>query len=261
MSRAPQDFRGIVLSRYHYKESDLLVKLLTDQFGKRMFLFRRARKPGFKMTAAVLPFTVSDFVGQINHPGLSFVQTVRGSTQFTHISSDLTLNAYASYILALLDLAFDEGVALNRWFEFTVQALRRIDEGTDPQIVTNIAEIQLLPAFGVGPNWRGCSICGRSDLPLDFSDRYGGLLCADHFEADPRRYHASPRAIFYLRRFSTLDMNQLGQVAVAEETRRELRTLIDRMYDGLVGVQPKAKRFLDEINGAGSQLKALKPRQ
>lgn len=260
MARAPEDFRGLVLARYNYKESDLLVKMLTDQFGKRMFLFRRARKPGFKMAAAVLPFTVSDFVGQLNHPGLSYVQTVRGTTQFTHISADLTLNAYASYILALVDLAFDEGMAINQWFDFAVQALKLIDGGTDPQIVTNIAEIQLLPAFGVGPNWQGCSICGRNDLPLDFSDRYGGLLCADHFEADTHRYHASPRAIYYLRLFSQLDLNQLGKVEVAEQTRRELRRIIDRMYDGLVGVQPKAKRFLDELNGAGSHLQALKPR-
>ncbi|WDF83790.1 DNA repair protein RecO [Lacticaseibacillus pabuli] len=261
MSQAPEDFRGLVLARFNYKESDLLVKMLTDHFGKRMFLFRRARKPGFKMTAAVLPFTLSNFTGRINAPGLSYVQAVRGSHAFTKISADLTLNAYSSYILALIDMAFDEDTPIPEWFRFAEQALTLIDQGTDPQIVTNIAEIQLLPAFGVGPNWRGCSVCGRNDLPLDFSDKYGGLLCSDHWQLDERRYHASERAIYYLRLFSHVDIATVGKVAVSEQTRRELRTMIDRMYDGLVGVQPKAKRFLDELNGAGSHIQALKPRK
>ena len=261
MSQAPEDFRGLVLARFNYKESDLLVKILTDKFGKRMFLFRGARKPSFKMAAAVLSFTVSNFTGRINSPGLSYVQAVRGSSSFEKISSDLTLNAYSSYILALIDLAFDESTPIPEWFKFAEQALTLIDQGTDPQIVTNIAEIQLLPAFGVGPNWRGCSVCGRSDLPLDFSDKYGGLLCSNHWPLDERRYHASERTIYYLRLFSHLDLSALGKVSVGEDTRRALRTMIDRMYDGLVGVQPKAKRFLDELNGAGSHIQALKPRK
>jgi DNA repair protein RecO (recombination protein O) len=262
MSRAPEDFRGLIIARYNYRESDMLVKMLTDRFGKRMFLFRRARKPGFRMTAAILPFTVSDFVGTIaSGSGLSYVNTVRGTVQFKQISSDLELNAYTSYILALVDLAFDEDQALPQWFAFTEQALKLIDSGTDPQIVTNIAEIQLLPSFGVGPNWRGCSVCGRSDLPLDFSDKYGGLLCSNHWELDPRRYHASQRCVYYLRLFSQTDLLQLGKVSVREDTRRELRNVIDRIYDGLVGIQPKAKRFLDELNGAGSHIQALKPRR
>lgn len=261
MSSAPEDFRGLIIARYNYKESDMLVKMLTDRFGKRMFLFRRARKPGFRMSAAILPFTVSDFVGQIaSGGGLSFATTVRGTIQFKQISSDLTLNAYASYILALVDLAFDENQAMSQWFQFAEHALHLIDDGTDPQIVTNIAEIQLLPSFGVGPNWRGCSVCGRADLPLDFSDKYGGLLCSDHWQLDERRYHASKRCIYYLRLFSQADLSQLGKVNVREDTRRELRTVIDRIYDGLVGIQPKAKRFLDELNGAGSHIQALKPR-
>lgn len=58
MQSAPEKFRGIVISRQAYRESDLLVKILTDRFGTKMFMFNRARKPGFKLAAAILPSPV-----------------------------------------------------------------------------------------------------------------------------------------------------------------------------------------------------------
>ena len=46
MVKQTQTFEGLVMSRQNYRESDMLVKILTDQFGKKMFLVNRARKPG-----------------------------------------------------------------------------------------------------------------------------------------------------------------------------------------------------------------------
>lgn len=47
MVRQTETFEGLVMSRQNYRESDMLVKILTDRFGKKMFLLNRARKPGF----------------------------------------------------------------------------------------------------------------------------------------------------------------------------------------------------------------------
>ena len=49
MVKQTQTFEGLVMSRQNYRESDMLVKILTDQFGKKMFLVNRARKPGFTL--------------------------------------------------------------------------------------------------------------------------------------------------------------------------------------------------------------------
>ncbi|MGO3475204.1 MAG: recombination protein O N-terminal domain-containing protein, partial [Lacticaseibacillus paracasei] len=57
MVRQTETFEGLVMSRQNYRESDMLVKILTDRFGKKMFLLNRARKPGFTLGAGILPFT------------------------------------------------------------------------------------------------------------------------------------------------------------------------------------------------------------
>lgn len=248
MSQQVADFAGIVLSRRNYRESDMLVKLLTDRFGKKMVMLNRARKPGYKMTAGFLPFTLGEYVGTVNDPGLSFISAVKGASQYQAIAQDITLNAYATYLLALIDQAFEDSVPIARWFNQAQLSLELIDNGIDPAVVVNITEVQLLAAFGVQPNWQACVIDGRTDLPLDLSENYGGLLCQAHWHLDPYRLHVAPKALYLLRRFSTLDLAQVNQITVSEATKAAMRQTLDRLYQDMVGVQPKAKRFIDQMN-------------
>ncbi|MCT3334950.1 DNA repair protein RecO [Lacticaseibacillus paracasei] len=248
MVRQTETFEGLVMSRQNYRESDMLVKILTDRFGKKMFLLNRARKPGFTLGAGILPFTHADYIGEVRESGLSHLSAIKNATQYRQISDDITLNAYAAYIFGLIDLAFPDGRPVGFWFNQIKQALYLIDSGLDPQIIANVIEVQMLKEYGVEPNWRGCVIDGRADLPLDFSESYGGLLCQNHWDKDPHRLHASPRAIFYLRRFSTLDLNKVERINVKLDTKAELRRILDVIYTDMVGVTPKAKRFLDQMH-------------
>lgn len=248
MVRQTETFEGLVMSRQNYRESDMLVKILTDRFGKKMFLLNRARKPGFTLGAGILPFTHADYIGEVRESGLSYLSAIKNATQYRQISDDITLNAYAAYIFGLIDLAFPDGRPVGFWFSQIKQALYLIDSGLDPQIIANVIEVQMLKEYGVEPNWRGCVIDGRADLPLDFSESYGGLLCQNHWDKDPHRLHASPRAIFYLRRFSTLDLNKVERINGKPDTKAELRRILDVIYTDMVGVTPKAKRFLDQMH-------------
>ncbi|WP_390410011.1 DNA repair protein RecO [Lacticaseibacillus jixiensis] len=248
MNQAAVEFKGLVLARHNYRESDMLVKMLTDHYGKHMFMLNRARKPGFRMAAGFLPFTQGLYVGTINDPGLSFMTTVKDASQFQTISQDIELNAYATYILSLIDQAFPDGQPIPQWYEHALHALTLIDEGMDAAVVCNITEVQMLGAFGVQPEWRGCVIDGRSDLPLDFSESYGGVLCQEHWHMDNYRFHVTPKAMYLLRRFSVVDLAQLHSISVSEVTKADLRRVLDRIYRDMVGVVPKAKRFLDQMH-------------
>ncbi|MFD1485643.1 DNA repair protein RecO [Lacticaseibacillus baoqingensis] len=247
MTKANAEFSGLVIARHNYRESDMLVKLLTDRFGKKMFLLRRARKPGFRLTAGILPFTEATYVGSVSDDGLSFLTALKEAHQYRTISGDITLNAYATYILSLIDQAYPDGEPILRWYQEAKQALELIDDGFDPAVITNIIEVQLLAAFGVQPQWAGCVIDGRSDLPLDFSERYGGVLCQAHWHLDNYRFRIQPKAMYLLRRFSVLDLAQLHSINVSAATKAELRRVLDRIYRDMVGVLPKAKRFLDQM--------------
>ncbi|AYM03204.1 DNA repair protein RecO [Levilactobacillus yiduensis] len=254
MARNVTDFHGILLFRRDYAERDFLIKFLTAEFGKKMFLVRGAKKKGFKMVADILPFTVGSYVGDIADDGLSYIRTARETRQFQNISADIFKNAYATYIMSLVDQAFPDSQPLPDWYHRVQRALTLIDDGVNAAIVTNIVEIQLMPAFGVAPQLQGCAICGRTDLPFDYSESYGGLLCQQHWQMDPRRLHLAQRTIYYLRQFSVLDLDRVHSINVKPQTEHALRQLMDEIYDSQIGVHPKSKRFLDQMQSWAARM-------
>lgn len=241
------DFTGILMYQKPYREHDLLIKFLTKQFGKKMFLVRGAKRPTYKNRAAVLPFTYGTFNGVIKGDGLSYLNGGNTIAHYQEISDDIEINAYATYVMSLIDFAFQDGVKIPEWFDKLSIGLALMNDGFDAGIITNIFEIQLLEAFGVAPNWVDCSICHRNDLPFDYSESFGGLLCSNHWDRDQYRMHLDQRTIYYLRLFSAIDLRKLNKVDVNTETKQRLRKVIDQIYSRSVGYVPKSKRFLDQL--------------
>ena len=255
MSRITTDFRGIIMFRRDYRERDLLVKILTDKIGPAMFFVKGAKKRGFRLAADILPFTHGEYIGSLTDNGLSFINTASDTSQYRSIASDISKNAYATYILALVDSAFQDGQGIGGWFNQVAAALDLINSGLDEQVIANVIETQLLVRFGVAPTWDRCVICGRDDLPLDFSEQYGGMLCRNHWHLDERRLHLDQRTVYYLQRFSTLTLQKLNSIKINSTTKRRLQFVLDSLYDNEVGLNLKSKKFIRQMGQWEEKLK------
>lgn len=257
---AIQRFSGIVMSQRDYRERDLLVKILTKPAGPVMFLVRGAKRPQAKLAAAVQPLTAGQFQGSIHSSGLSYLTSVDHYRMYTHTTMDLLANAYATYLLALIDVAFDDNQALGDWYSQVEAALNLIEAGRDPQIIVNVMEIRLLARFGVAPVWDRCVICGRSDLAMSFSEELGGMLCANHVVRDPHCLHLRQKTAAYLALLSRIDLRRVGDVDVDERTKAGLRKVIDTIYDDEVGLRLKSKRYLQQMHLWDRRLKLNPPK-
>ncbi|MBD8085472.1 DNA repair protein RecO [Limosilactobacillus sp. c9Ua_26_M] len=255
MSRITTDFRGIVMFRRDYRERDLLVKILTDKIGPAMFFVKGAKKRGFRLAADILPFTHGEYIGSLTDNGLSFINTASDTSQYRSIATDISKNAYATYILALVDSAFQDGQGIGGWFNQVAAALELINSGLDEQVIANVIETQLLVRFGVAPTWDHCVVCGRDDLPLDFSEQYGGMLCRNHWHLDERRLHLDQRMVYYLQRFSTLNLQKLNSIKINPATKRRLQFVLDSLYDNEVGLNLKSKKFIRQMGQWEEKLK------
>lgn len=242
-----EELEGIVLFSRKHRERDHLVKIFTDKYGKLMFFVRGTKRPDGKLKTAIQPFSSGIYIADVRPEGLSFLRDAKDIGSPTSMYTDIFKNAYATYILGLADAALDDRVPNNRLLQELILAMREIDEGTDPEIILNIFEVQFLKLFGVAPELRGCRICGRTEGAFDYSSKYAGLLCPEHFHLDPRRFHAAPKAIHFLRLFSVLSIERVGKISVKDETKRELRKVIDQLYDELVGIRLKSKKFIDNM--------------
>lgn len=256
--RGPQEFKGLVLFVRHYREKDKLIKVFTESYGKKMFLVKHANRKNNPIQSSIQPFTEATYVGQINDDGLSFINASKDVLIYKNIQTDIFKSAYATYILNLIDVAIEDGVYDPSLYGFAKKVLSLIDESYDPEIITNIFEIQLLNRFGLEFHWESCVICGENNGAFDFSDAYSGVLCEDHWYKDERRQHFTPKAVHFLRLFHKIRFDQIKSISLSQETKDELRKSIDYFYEEYVGVRLKSKKFIDDMKSWEDMLKTPK---
>ncbi|MGT2930513.1 DNA repair protein RecO [Streptococcus dentasini] len=248
-----KESRGIVLFNRNYREDDKLVKIFTETSGKRMFFVKHVSRS--KLVSAIQPLTLADFLMKINDNGLSYIDDYKEMTTFKHINEDIFTLSYASYVLALADAAVADGVYDSQLFDFLVKTLELMEQGLDYEILTNIFELQLLDRFGVRLNFHECVFCHRVGQRFDFSHKYSGLLCPEHYEKDMRRSHLDPNVLYLLGRFQTISFEELQTISVKPGMKHKIRLFLDDLYDTYVGIHLKSKRFIDDLASWGDIMK------
>ena len=248
-----KETRGLVLYNRQFREDDKLVKIFTETSGKHMFFVRHATNS--KLSSVIQPLILANFILKINNHGLSYIEDYKGVSLFKEINADIYKLAYATYLVSLADAAISDAVYDAPLFAFLIKTLELMDEGLDYEILTNIFEIQILDRFGVQLNFHDCVFCHRVGLAFDFSHRYSGLLCPEHYEKDPYRSHLDPSVPYLLNQFQTLHFDSLKTISVKPDMKQKLRKFIDEVYEDYIGLRLKSKKFIDDLDHWGQVMK------
>ncbi|WP_019321118.1 DNA repair protein RecO [Streptococcus mutans] len=248
-----KETRGLVLYNRLFREDDKLVKIFTETSGKHMFFVRHATNS--KLSSVIQPLILANFILKINNHGLSYIEDYKGVSLFKEINADIYKLAYATYLVSLADAAISDAVYDAPLFAFLIKTLELMDEGLDYEILTNIFEIQILDRFGVQLNFHDCVFCHRVGLAFDFSHRYSGLLCPEHYEKDSYRSHLDPNVLYLLNQFQTLHFDSLKTISVKPDMKQKLRKFIDEVYEDYIGLRLKSKKFIDDLDHWGQVMK------
>lgn len=241
-----EEIEGIVLFVKPHREKDYLVKIFTNRFGPLMFFVRGSRRND-SLHHQLIPLTVGTFYADIRKDGLSFIQAVRNVEKFPNLQMDIMKNAYGTYLCMLTDAAIADQEPNSQVYQELVSALKLIEKGNDLKIIAFMFEVKRLRQFGVEPNWTRCAVCGQTEGIFDYSSKYHGILCSNHFYCDKRRFHASPAAVHILRQLNFLDFNLVGNISVQEKTKAEMKRVLDKIYVENVGIHLKSKSFIEQM--------------
>lgn len=242
-----EEVEGIVLYNRKHRERDFLVKIFTQRFGKIMFFVRGSKKQQGSLFQSIQPFTTGTYIADIRENGLSFLRGSKNIENSRDLQTDIFKNAYATYICALADAAVEDRTVHPSLFALVSQSLHLINEGYEPEVIANIIETKLLEIFGVAPNFLACGVCQKTKGSFDFSDKFHGILCSEHFFEDPRRLHLDPKAVHLVRLYSVIKLDKIGDVSIKPETQNEIKRLLDHLYDQSVGLRLKSKKFIDNL--------------
>jgi DNA repair protein RecO (recombination protein O) len=242
--------QGIVLRSTDYGEGNKILSLLTKEMGKISLMARGAKKVKSRHTAVSQLFTYGDFVffksgqmGTLNHAEI--IEAHHG------LREDLMKSAYASYLAELTDrmLGDSEGGAF--LFEQLLAALNAIEEGKDAQIIAHIFEMKMFALAGYLPVLSECVSCGNRVGDMAFSAQLGGIVCPLCRHKDARAVPLSEGSLKLLRLFQQVDIRRLGHVDVKDATKIQLKRSMRNYMDTHVGIQWKARSFLDQMEGYG----------
>jgi DNA repair protein RecO (recombination protein O) len=247
MAKKLTTVHGIIFKRRKYRDFDLLVKIISQEIGIATLLVRGGLRPKSKLAADVLNFSYGDYEIYSSGKGISTLRTTKKVSQFANLFADLEKNAYAAFILDLIDHAFVEYQPLGAYYDLAATALTKIDQGADPEIIAQIVQLKMLKAYGLAPNLRSCTICGKTEQTFDYSIKLGGLVCSDHFASQVSRLHLTTKEVALLRTMYFFPITRLGQIKVSPALKKRTHWAIDRIYRETADLNLKSKKFLDEL--------------
>lgn len=247
--------KGILLFRKDHKEKDMLVKIFTESSGKLMFYVKGAHRKNNPLAIALMPYTQATYIGKFNSKGLSFLNSAKKIKPYSHIQKDIFAAGYATYLMNLADAAIEDQLYDPALYTFLAQALTALDQKLDGAVVSNIFEVQILQRFGVAINWQECAICGQNKGKFDYSSKYSGVLCEKHWHLDEHRYHADVGALHFIRLFDRIGYREIHSIQLKKATKKNIRLLLDQIYDEYVGLHLKSKKFIDQMDSWADMLK------
>ncbi|MBH8597396.1 MULTISPECIES: DNA repair protein RecO [unclassified Thermoactinomyces] len=238
---------GIVLKAKDYGESHQILTLFTKEQGKLAAMARGSKKTKSRFSAVTEPFTEAQFVLFTGGSGVATLSQADSLDSHHPIRSDLLLTAYGAYWLDLLDKCTEEREPLPPLHRLLSALLKRLEKGTNPEILTRIFELRILKLAGYTPVLNHCVICRRERSPVRFSVRQGGFLCEECQERDPEAIPVSAATGKILPVLERIPVERLGEVKVRPETEAQLQQIVRSFMQEYLPFQSKSLNLLEQI--------------
>lgn len=238
-----KDIEGIVISEKPYSETSKLVKILTIE-GTIDLLAKGARTLKSDLRVSTTKMTYGIFHMHYKENKLSTLNSVDIIDNFKNIKKDINKISYASYIMELALDVVKQNINPNI-FKILISSLKKIDEGEDIELITNILEIKYLEYLGVMPVIDGCAICGSKTSIATLSSTRGGYICNNCLTNEKI---VDKKTIKLLRMLYYVNIDNIESINISNKLKKELNDFIDEYYDFYTGLYLKSKSFLKNLN-------------
>ena len=234
---------GIIVSEIDYKESSKIINVFSPSLGVIGIIARGTKKIKSNLSGVTSKLTYGYFHIKYKENGLSTLMEVDVIDSFKNIRRNIDLISYASYLVELSSMVYRHDSNMDI-YHLLIDSLKKIDEGYDYEVITNILELKLLDYLGIKPNIDSCVNCGNKNDIVTISSYKGGYLCKNcaHNEVI-----VNIKTIKLLRMFYYVDISKISKLDVSDNIKKELNNFIDDYYDRYSGLYLKSKEFLKNL--------------
>lgn len=234
---------GIILKESAYGETSKIIQVLSKEHGLISILCKGAKSVKSKLRASTLLFTYGYFHIYYKENKISTLISVDVINMQSNIKSDIKLIGYISYLSDLTMQVIKQTDHENIYNDF-IETIKKIEDGFDPVIITNILELKYLPHLGVGISLDGCALCGNKHEIVTIDGDNGGYICKNCYTNE---LIVDPKTLKLIRMYYLIDIKSISDIKISNKIKNEINIFIEKYYDRYTGLYLKSKDFLKNI--------------
>lgn len=234
---------GFIVSTVPFKDTSLILNIFTKEFGIIGVLGKGVKKIKSPLRALAQKFTYGFFYIYYKEGKLSTLKDVDLIDPLIKIHSDILVIGYVNYIVELAVQVYKESET-KELFELLTAIIIKMNEGLDPEVLTNIFEVKCLPFLGVGIELNECCKCGNKKDIVTIDGDAGGLICKNCYQKERL---VSIKSIQLIRMFALVEIKSISKLEIQEERKKEINTFIETYYSRYTGMYLKSKDFLENL--------------
>ncbi len=177
---------AIVLKKYNFRETSLIVNFYTRDFGKLSGILKGIRKEPAKFASTLELFSYNDIIFyKSRSSSLHLVSQCDLKDNYTMLRQNMFKIGAASIIIELIDILMREEDKNEEIFNLGLVSLKELETSDNPEKIMTIFKIKVLSLSGFKPNFDSCVSCNSRVIDQSkFSLRLGGLLCSRCYKKD-----------------------------------------------------------------------------
>ena len=239
-----EEVEGIILTERDYKESSKILNVLTKKYGMIGVIAKGAKSLKSDLRSVSGKLTYGIFYLYYKEGKLSTLMSVDVLDSFKHIKKDISAISFASYLLELTEQVMKQSYR-DEIYDLLIAGLKKMNEGFDPMVITNIVELKYLEFLGVMPILDACSICGSKTNITTLSSDKGGYICKNCYTKEPI---VDEKTIKLIRLFYYVDLSKISKLDVSNKVKNEINRFLDDYYERYTGLYLKSKNFIKTLN-------------
>ena len=233
---------GIVINEKPYGDTSKIIDIFTKKYGIIGVIAKGSRTINSKLRSVSERLTYGVFTIYYKENKLSILKEVDIINNLKNIRKDIKLIAYATYLVDLSSQVYKHSYN-DTIYDMLISSIKKINDGFDSLIITNIVELKYLDYLGVMPNLSGCIVCGSSNV-VTISSSKGGYLCNKCRTNEPL---ISDKSMKLIRMYYYVDIEKIEKINISDQIKNQINIFLDNYYDKYTGLYLKSKEFLKKI--------------
>ena len=236
------EVEGIIVNEIDYRDKSKIISVLTNK-GLIGMIAKGCKGAKSMLRSCTDKLTYGKFYIKYKENKLSILNNFDSYSNFKNIKSDFNKLGFNMYLLNLSYQVAKENFNENIYYNL-VDALKKIDDGINPLVMTNILELKLLTYLGVGPILDRCSICMNQNNIIGLSTSKGGLVCSNCFQNDML---VDEKVIKLIRLYYYIDIKKIDSFNVDKKFVNDINRFIDDYYEKYTGLYLNGKKIVADI--------------